>query len=58
VPAEDIVRLLIKKPAVKGLTVPGMPRGTPGMEMGPVRDDFDVYAVGQKTVKVFNQYRN
>ncbi len=58
VPAGDIVRLLIKKPAVKGLTVPGMPRGTPGMEMGGVRDDFDVYAVGQKAVEVFNQYRN
>ena len=57
VPAEDIVRLLTEKPALKGLTVPGMPRGTPGMEMGAVRDDFNVYAVGQETVEVFNAYR-
>ena len=57
VPAEDIIRLLTEKPALKGLTVPGMPRGTPGMEMGGVRDDFDVYAVGQETVEVFNAYR-
>jgi hypothetical protein len=35
-----------------------MPRGAPGMEMGAVRDDFDVYVVGQEAVKVFNQYRN
>ncbi|HHZ70514.1 MAG TPA: DUF411 domain-containing protein [Methylococcaceae bacterium] len=58
VPADDITRLLTEKPAVKGLTVPGMPRGAPGMEMGAVRDDFDVYVVGQEAVKVFNQYRN
>lgn len=57
VPAEDIVRLLTEKPALKGLTVPGMPRGTPGMEMGAVRDDFNVYAVGQEAVEVFNAYR-
>lgn len=57
VPAEDIIRLLTEKPALKGLTVPGMPRGTPGMEMGGVRDDFDVYAVGQEAVEVFNAYR-
>jgi hypothetical protein len=57
VPAKDIIRLLTEKPDVKGLTVPGMPRGTPGMEMGGVRDDFDVYAVGQEAVEVFNAYR-
>jgi len=57
VPAKDIIRLLTEKPDVKGLTVPGMPRGTPGMEMGGVRDDFDVYAVGQEAVEVFNTYR-
>ena len=34
VPAPDIVRLLKERPEVKGLTVPGMPIGSPGME-GP-----------------------
>lgn len=33
VPAEDIKRLLARKPDAKGLTVPGMPMGSPGMEM-------------------------
>lgn len=33
VPAQDIMRLLKDKPKAKGLTVPGMPMGSPGMEM-------------------------
>lgn len=33
VPAEDIKRLLMDKPDARGLTVPGMPAGSPGMEM-------------------------
>ncbi len=32
VPAEDILRLLRERPDAKGLTVPGMPLGSPGME--------------------------
>ncbi|HJP84712.1 MAG TPA: DUF411 domain-containing protein [Gemmatimonadaceae bacterium] len=34
VPAADIDRLLATKPQVKGLAVPGMPMGSPGMEGG------------------------
>ena len=34
VPAEDIKRLLAEKPDAKGLVLPGMPMGSPGME-GP-----------------------
>lgn len=33
VPAEDIRRLLAGRPDARGLTVPGMPKGSPGMEM-------------------------
>lgn len=33
VPAEDIKRLLAERPDAKGLTVPGMPAGSPGMEL-------------------------
>lgn len=33
VPAEDIKRLLAERPKAKGLAVPGMPLGSPGMEM-------------------------
>ncbi|MCM8854684.1 MAG: DUF411 domain-containing protein [Candidatus Thiodiazotropha sp.] len=41
VPADDITRLLKEKPAVKGITVPGMPMGSPCME-GPRNDKYDV----------------
>jgi hypothetical protein len=34
VPASDVARLLRERPALKGLAVPGMPIGSPGME-GP-----------------------
>ena len=33
VPADDIKRLLTEKPAARGITVPGMPIGSPGMEV-------------------------
>lgn len=42
VPASDIMRLLTQKPAITGLAVPQMPVGTPGMEMGPRKDNFAV----------------
>ena len=45
VPAADLARLLAKPPAgVVGLAVPGMPAGSPGMEMGGRRDRYDVLA--------------
>ena len=47
VPASDIKRLLATHPAsVTGLAVPGMPVGSPGMEMGGRKDNFDVIAFG------------
>jgi hypothetical protein len=37
VPAEDVKRLLAEHPAdVKGLTAPGMPQSSPGMDIGHV----------------------
>jgi len=41
VPASDIQRLLREKPKAKGLAVPGMPVGSPGME-GPRVDPYAV----------------
>ncbi|MGI8497505.1 MAG: DUF411 domain-containing protein [Gemmatimonadaceae bacterium] len=35
VPASDMRRLLRERPAVRGLAVPGMPSGSPGMEASP-----------------------
>ena len=50
VPAADIQRLLRERPAALGLSVPGMPIGSPGMD-GPLyggrRDPFHVLLVGR-----------
>ena len=40
VPASAIKRLLKERPPVAGLTVPGMPMGSPGME-GPRKDAYN-----------------
>lgn len=54
VPAEDIKRLLKDRPDVVGLAVPGMPVGSPGMEVPSGRiQPFDVLAfdkTGKTTV--------
>lgn len=43
VPAEAIRRLLRDRPEVAGIAVPGMPVGTPGMEVpGVPRDPYDI----------------
>jgi hypothetical protein len=56
VPATDIQRLLSEKPAIHGLTVPGMPMGSPGME-GPRKDRYDVLAIDkQGKTTVFSQH--
>ena len=45
VPAKEMRRLLREKPKALGLAVPGMPIGSPGMEMGNARDAFDVLLI-------------
>jgi hypothetical protein len=44
VPADDIKRLLKERPAVKGLVLPGMPAGSPGME-GSHKVNYDVMTI-------------
>jgi hypothetical protein len=49
VPAADVKKLLAASPAnVVGIAVPGMPAGSPGMEMGGRVDRYDVIAFGAK----------
>ena len=43
VPAHVVRRLLDERPAVRGLAVPGMPIGSPGME-GPSPEPYAVYS--------------
>jgi hypothetical protein len=45
VPSADIRRLLAQRPRARGLAVPGMPIGSPGMEAGDRRDAYDVLLV-------------
>lgn len=56
VPASDIKRLIAERPAVDGLSVPGMPIGSPGMEMGDQKDRYDVIAFGKGEPSVFASY--
>ena len=43
--ARDVYSLLLEKPDALGLTVPGMPIGAPGMEMGNRHDTYDTLLV-------------
>ncbi|WP_444676749.1 DUF411 domain-containing protein [Halomonas sp. E19] len=57
VPAADIHRLLQERPDVVGLTVPGMPHGSPGMETGRY-DDYSVltWQHADRTPQIFSEY--
>ena len=57
VPAREIRRLLAERPKARGLVVPGMPAGSPGMEGGG-RVRYDVLVVGSdgKAI-VYQSYR-
>jgi hypothetical protein len=49
IPAEDIQAFLANPPKnAKGLAVPGMPMGSPGMEYGDKKDTYSVYAFNDK----------
>jgi hypothetical protein len=56
VPAADIKRLLASKPRAKGLAVPSMPPGSPGMEAA-VHVPYDVLLVRKDgTTSVYQHY--
>lgn len=66
VPASDVHKLLKQKPKALGITVPGMPIGSPGMdgpEYGGRKDPYDVLLVTQSLMRsdvstsVFTSYR-
>jgi hypothetical protein len=57
VPAADVQRLLAEKPKAKGLTVPGMPIGSPGMEQGDRVDPYEVLLVHEDgSTSVYARY--
>lgn len=60
VPAEDVRRLLAKRPNAIGLAVPGMPIGSPGMdgpEYGGRRDRYEVLLIARDgSATVFSRH--
>ena len=46
VPVEAIRKLLAERPAIKAITLPGMPEGSPGMT-GDKTGPFTIYAIGK-----------
>lgn len=57
VPAADIRRLLEERPDAVGLTVPGMPYGSPGMGPEDKREAYDVFLIHRDgSTKVFSSY--
>ena len=58
VPAREIHRLPKEKPRAPGLAVPGMPMGSPGMEMEGRQDPYDVMLVSREgRASVYQSYR-
>lgn len=62
VPADDIHRLLSERPDAIGISVPAMPRGSPGMDgpaYGGVKDPYDVLLIGPDgEAQVYRSYRD
>ena len=57
VPVADIERLLEERPPAIGLSAPGMPMGSPGMEVGTYREAYDVVLVKPDgTSEVWSHY--
>ena len=58
VPASAIRRLLAERPEARGLAVPGMPVGSPGMEVpGSPEETYDVVLFGPAGQKVYAKYQ-
>ena len=58
VPVAEVERLLTERPEVTGIAVPGMPIGSPGMEVdGAEAQPFQVFAFGPSAgIDVFASY--
>ena len=52
VPAALISKLLAERPKIKGISLPGMPDGSPGMT-GRKTEPFTIYEISDREPKVF-----
>ncbi len=56
IPLAVIEKLLAEKPDIRGIALPGMPSGSPGMP-GPKTEDWTIYALGKDgTITEFMKY--
>ena len=55
VPAAALTRFLAEKPSARGLAVPGMPIGSPGMEGGKP-EKYDVVLFGQNGRRTYMSF--
>ncbi len=55
VPARAIAKLLAERPSAKGLAVPGMPAGSPGMGGDP--EVYEVILFGPSGNRVFGRFK-
>ncbi|SLN64599.1 DUF411 domain-containing protein [Oceanibacterium hippocampi] len=53
VPVETVNRLLEERPDIKGVTLPGMPMGSPGMS-GTKTEPFTIYAIGDGRPQLYS----
>jgi hypothetical protein len=52
VPINVVKRLLSEKPAITGITLPGMPNGSPGM-YGKKTEPFQIYEIGKGPRQIY-----
>jgi hypothetical protein len=52
VPIEAVIRLLTERPPIKGISLPGMPAGSPGMS-GEKTEPFTIYEIGEAEPRVY-----
>lgn len=56
VPAKEVKKLLAERPQATGLSVPGMPIGSPGMEQGNRSEAYDVLLFSGDQQQVYASY--
>jgi hypothetical protein len=52
VPIGALLRMLTERPAIRGISLPGMPAGSPGMS-GEKAGPFTIYEIGDGPTKVY-----
>lgn len=53
VPVATLTRLLTERPEIKGISLPGMPVGAPGMP-GPKAEPFKIYVISDGAPEVYS----